>query len=114
MTLDTPRQPFGHAMLAEFPLEAGGVYLNHGTVGVTPLAVTTSLRTSSGLPLRRHCASAECSESTGRSWPGLARDVIRAAIFLLLLCVPFSFCMERLIIGTPNVYKQIAGICAIA
>jgi ABC-type lipoprotein release transport system permease subunit len=43
----------------------------------------------------------------------MANDVIHAAIFLLLLCVPFSFCMERLIIGTPNVYKQIAGIGAI-
>jgi isopenicillin-N epimerase len=30
---------FGRAMLAHFPLEAGAVYLNHGTVGVTPLAV---------------------------------------------------------------------------
>jgi hypothetical protein len=40
----------------------------------------------------------------------MANDVIRAAIFLLLLCVPFSFCMERLLIGTPNVYKQLTGI----
>jgi ABC-type antimicrobial peptide transport system permease subunit len=39
----------------------------------------------------------------------MANDVIRGAIFLLLLCVPFSFCMERLIVGTPNIYKQIAG-----
>jgi hypothetical protein len=39
----------------------------------------------------------------------MARDVVRAAIFLLMLCVPFAFCMERLLIGTPNVYKQIAG-----
>jgi len=30
---------FGHALLAEFPLERDGIYLNHGTVGVTPLAV---------------------------------------------------------------------------
>src|SRR5450755_1696411 len=30
---------FGHAMLAHFPLEPGGVYLNHGTVGVTPRVV---------------------------------------------------------------------------
>ncbi len=30
---------FGHDWLDEFPLERGGVYLNHGTVGVTPLAV---------------------------------------------------------------------------
>ncbi len=32
-------QDFGRAMLAHFPLEPGGVYLNHGTVGVTPLVV---------------------------------------------------------------------------
>ncbi len=43
----------------------------------------------------------------------MANDVVYAAIFLLLLCVPFSFCMERLLIGTPNVYKQIAGTCGI-
>ena len=30
---------FGHDWLAEFPLAPGGIYLNHGTVGVTPLAV---------------------------------------------------------------------------
>ena len=30
---------FGHALLDEFPLERDGIYLNHGTVGVTPLAV---------------------------------------------------------------------------
>jgi len=39
----------------------------------------------------------------------MANDVIYAAIFLLLLAVPFSFCMERLLIGTPNIYKQIGG-----
>jgi hypothetical protein len=43
----------------------------------------------------------------------MANDVIRAAIFLLLLLVPFSFCVERLVIGTPNVYKQIGGVTAI-
>ncbi|MGN6725254.1 MAG: ABC transporter permease, partial [Tepidisphaeraceae bacterium] len=41
----------------------------------------------------------------------MANDVIYAAIFLLLLAVPFSFCMERLTIGTANIYKQIAGSC---
>ena len=30
---------FGHAMLDAFPLERDGVYLNHGTVGVTPHVV---------------------------------------------------------------------------
>ena len=43
----------------------------------------------------------------------MANDVIHAAIFLLLLLVPFSFCMERLLIGTPNVYRQIGGIALI-
>jgi len=43
----------------------------------------------------------------------MANDVIHAAIFLLLLLVPFSFCMERLLIGTPNVYKQIGGMAGI-
>ena len=38
-----------------------------------PLAVSTSRRTSSARPPRRHCASALCSESTGTIWPGLAR-----------------------------------------
>jgi len=34
-----PPARFGRAMLAHFPLEPGHVYLNHGTVGVTPLVV---------------------------------------------------------------------------
>ncbi|MBC7782483.1 MAG: ABC transporter permease [Burkholderiales bacterium] len=38
----------------------------------------------------------------------MANDVIYAAIFLLLLSVPFAFCMERLVIGTPSIYRQIA------
>jgi hypothetical protein len=43
----------------------------------------------------------------------MARNVIRAAIFLLMVCIPFSFCMERLLIATPSVYKQIAGVSVI-
>lgn len=43
----------------------------------------------------------------------LARDVVRAAIFLLLLCAPFSFCMERLLIASTSVYRQIAGMFTI-
>ncbi len=37
----------------------------------------------------------------------MANDVVRGAIFLLLLCVPFSFCMERLVVASPNIYKQL-------
>lgn len=34
-----PRTPFGHAMLAHWGLEAGALYLNHGTVGAPPRPV---------------------------------------------------------------------------
>src|SRR6185295_8774563 len=34
-----PAPRFGRPLLAQFPLEPGGVYLNHGTVGVTPNVV---------------------------------------------------------------------------
>lgn len=43
----------------------------------------------------------------------LASDVVRGAIFLLILCAPFAFCIERLAVGTPNVYRQIAGMVLI-
>ncbi len=40
-----------------------------------PLAVSTSRSTSPAAPERRHCASAECSESTGTICPGAAARV---------------------------------------
>jgi ABC-type antimicrobial peptide transport system permease subunit len=43
----------------------------------------------------------------------MADDVVRGAIFLLLLCVPFSFCMERLLIGSTNIYRQLIFMFAI-
>ncbi|MDD4889778.1 MAG: hypothetical protein PHU85_07580, partial [Phycisphaerae bacterium] len=43
----------------------------------------------------------------------LANDVVRAAIFLLLALVPFSFAMERLLFASPHVYRQLGGITAI-
>ena len=43
----------------------------------------------------------------------MARDVVRGAIFLLILCVPFAFVMERLLVATPDIYKQIAGSAVI-
>ena len=36
---------FGHPILAHFPLEPGALYLNHGTLGVTPLAVMRARQT---------------------------------------------------------------------
>ncbi len=43
----------------------------------------------------------------------MANDVIRGAILLLLALVPFSFAMERLLIATPHIYRQIAGMLLI-
>ncbi|MDP6380344.1 MAG: ABC transporter permease, partial [Phycisphaerae bacterium] len=40
-------------------------------------------------------------------------DTIKAVIFLLLGLVPFAFCMERLLYGTPNIYKQIGAFGAL-
>lgn len=37
-------EPFGHAWRAAWPLEQGTIYLNHGTVGVTPLRVLAAQR----------------------------------------------------------------------
>ena len=37
-------EPFGHAWRASWPLEPGLTYLNHGTVGVTPLRVLETQR----------------------------------------------------------------------
>jgi len=39
-----------------------------------------------------------------------ANDVIQGAIFLLLMLVPFSFVMERLLFASPNIYKQIGAV----
>jgi isopenicillin-N epimerase len=76
--LSPPR--FGHAMLAEFPLERGAVYLNHGTVGVTPLAV---MRARSALldEIERHPARFMIRELTslGMSAPPEAPRLRSAA-----------------------------------
>ena len=67
-------------------------------------------QTDDGPLMTKHANGAWAGEArVYQATQDMANDVIRAAIFLLLLCVPFSFCMERLTIGTPNIYKQIAG-----
>ena len=67
-----------------------------------------------GPAMTKHANGAWANEArVYQATQDMANDVIRAAIFLLLLCVPFSFCLERLVIGTPNIYKQIAATAAI-
>ncbi|CAN5614100.1 hypothetical protein BH10PLA1_BH10PLA1_02440 [soil metagenome] len=75
---------------------------------------TESMNADHGGELVQHANGAWASETRVYSAAqDMATDVIRAAIFLLLLCVPFSFCMERLLIGTPNIYKQLGGLAGI-
>ena len=40
-------------------------------------------------------------------------DLIQAVVILLLLAIPFSFAVERVVVGTPNVYRQIIGFAVV-
>jgi len=42
---------------------------------------------------------------------GSIDDIIKAAVILLLMVVPFAFVLERLVIGATTIYKQIAWFC---
>ena len=39
---------------------------------------------------------------------GVLDDLVVAVVFLLLLTIPFAYAMERLLIGSPHIYRQIA------
>ncbi|MEO6436816.1 MAG: hypothetical protein ABIP55_13790, partial [Tepidisphaeraceae bacterium] len=86
----------------------------HADAGEQIASAERSLRGDDGVGLIRSATGAWANEArVYNAAQDMARDVIRAAIFLLMLCVPFSFCMERLLLASPNVYKQIAGIAGI-
>jgi hypothetical protein len=38
---------------------------------------------------------------------GVIQDLVRAVVFLLLLTIPFAYAVERLLIGTPHIYRRI-------
>jgi ABC-type antimicrobial peptide transport system permease subunit len=39
----------------------------------------------------------------------LIDDMVTGVLILLLLCIPFSFALERLLLGCTSIYKQLAG-----
>ena len=39
-------------------------------------------------------------------------DLVNAVLVLLALCVPFAFALERLLIGSPSIYKQVGWFTA--
>ena len=45
-----------------------------------------------------------------RPLKGLINDLVKSVLILLILTIPFSFALERLLIGATNIYKQMAWI----
>ena len=43
----------------------------------------------------------------------MLNDLVKAVLFLLALCVPFAFALERLLIGSTRIYAQLTGFIAI-
>ena len=82
----------------------------HAQSGQAIAAAQSALETDDAELFQRSATGAWATEALVYSAAqAMANDVVRAAIFLLLLCVPFAFCLERLVIATPNVYRQIGG-----
>ncbi len=45
-----------------------------------------------------------------RPLKGMINDMIRSVLILLIMTIPFSFVLERLLIGATNVYRQMFGV----
>jgi FtsX-like permease family protein len=52
-------------------------------------------------------ASSSISRRVYRPLVGVMNDLVTAVVLLLLLAIPFAFAIERLVIGTPHIYRQI-------
>ena len=52
-------------------------------------------------------ASAQISRGAYYPLMAVLNDLVTAVVLLLLLAVPFAYALERLLIGTPHIYRQI-------
>ena len=52
-------------------------------------------------------ASAQHSRAAYGPSVAVVNDLVTAVVLLLLLAVPFAYALERLLIGTPHIYRQI-------
>jgi len=52
-------------------------------------------------------ASAAVSRRVYAPLVGVLNDLVVAVVLLLLLTIPFAYAMERLLVGTPHIYRQI-------
>jgi hypothetical protein len=64
------------------------------------------------LALRRAAYQASAAALSRRAYDplmGVMNDLVGAVVLLLLFAMPFAYAMERLIVGTPHIYRQITG-----
>jgi len=52
-------------------------------------------------------ASAAVSRDAYNPLKGVMTDLVTAVVLLLLLAMPFAYALERLLVGTPHIYRQI-------
>jgi len=70
--------------------------------------VSVGLETDNGGKMFFAAAGALANEVRAyRAIRDLGNDVVRAVVFLLLVLIPFSFAMERLLVASPHPYKQL-------
>jgi len=57
-------------------------------------------------------SSAAHSRRTYNPLKAVMNDLVTAVVLLLLLAMPFAYALERLLIGTPHIYRQIGWFAA--
>ena len=78
----------------------------HGQAG----DIADDVSADGGTAARRHGmleSSAAISRRVYKPLVGVMNDLVTAVAFLLILSLPFAFALERLLIGTPHIYRQI-------
>jgi len=77
-------------------------------------AVDDAIRTDDGGPMFYAAAGALANELRAyTAVRDLGNDVVRAVVILLLLLMPFSFALERLLFSSPHPYRQLANTATI-
>ena len=65
------------------------------------------LKTSTDKVMGDLAAAAALSRRAYTPLIGVMNDLVTAVVLLLLLAMPFAFALERLLIGSPHIYRQI-------
>src|SRR6185369_9111751 len=95
--------------LRQHGLLQGALEAIHTTAESELAAAATTQASDPTLAAAHHEASLLLSNRVYLPARSITNDLIQAVVILLLLAVPFAFILERLIIASPNVYKQIGG-----